>query len=105
MAPNTPIKILYIAGEGRSGSTILGTILGEIDSFFFIGEAVEIWRYFLLEHKLCACGVPAKECPVWNKILSNAFDFEILDANKLEKAKDDTVRNPLCMETIIAIQS
>jgi hypothetical protein len=31
---NDKIKVLYIAGWGRSGSTILGNILGQVAGFF-----------------------------------------------------------------------
>ena len=35
----TPIvKVVYIAGMGRSGSTLLGSLLGQLDGFFFVGE-------------------------------------------------------------------
>ena len=32
------VKVLYIAGSGRSGSTILDRILGQLDGFFSVGE-------------------------------------------------------------------
>lgn len=88
-----PLKILYIAGEGRSGSTILGNVLGDIDGFFFIGEAMNIWRHFLLDNKLCACGVPGTECQIWQQILSTAFDIESIDAIKMERQRRNSVRN------------
>ena len=52
------IKILNITGWGRSGSTILGSILGEIEGFFYAGEIRNIWNRVLLENRLCGCGVP-----------------------------------------------
>lgn len=67
------VKVLYIAGWGRSGSTLLGDILGEIDGHFAVGELRYIWQRNLLEHRLCACGVPLPQCPVWSQILRQAF--------------------------------
>ena len=32
------VKVLYIVGMGRSGSTILANSLGEVDGFFSAGE-------------------------------------------------------------------
>lgn len=37
-----PLKVLYVMGAGRSGSTILGVALGNCDGFFFAGE-LEAW--------------------------------------------------------------
>jgi len=31
-------RVLYIAGWGRSGSTILDNVLGQVDGFFSAGE-------------------------------------------------------------------
>lgn len=67
------VKVLYIAGSGRSGSTILGRVLGQIDGFFFAGEACKIWRYGLMENRLCGCGSPFKGCPFWKDIMNKAF--------------------------------
>ena len=67
------IKIIYIAGMQRSGSTILGSILGQIKGFFFTGELQLIWRMGLIGDSLCSCGYPVKACKVWEKILDQAF--------------------------------
>lgn len=67
------VKVLYIAGSGRSGSTILGKILGQVDGFFFAGELCKIWRYGLMENRFCGCGVPFKDCSFWNDIIHEAF--------------------------------
>ena len=32
----SPLKVLFIAGSGRSGSTILSTVLGHLDGFISI---------------------------------------------------------------------
>ncbi|WP_420630013.1 sulfotransferase [Candidatus Leptofilum sp.] len=90
---SSKLKILYIAGEGRSGSTIIGNVLGEIEGFFFIGEAMNIWRHFFLDNKLCACGVPGLDCPVWHKILNNEFKISSTDAKMMERQRKNSVRN------------
>ena len=67
------MKVLYIVGMGRSGSTILANSLGEIDGFFSTGEMCYMWRNNLLENRLCGCGEPFRECPVWSRVLQRAF--------------------------------
>jgi hypothetical protein len=66
-------KVLYIAGLGRSGSTILANSLGQIDGFFSAGELNFIWRHNVLENRLCGCGRPFHECPVWTRVMDEAF--------------------------------
>jgi hypothetical protein len=67
------IKVLYIAGLGRSGSTILGNILGQVDGFVSVGEVRNIWLHGLIQNKVCGCGAPFAECEFWQPILDEAF--------------------------------
>ncbi|MEJ2283977.1 MAG: sulfotransferase [Desulfobacterales bacterium] len=72
---NGQIKVLYIAGPTRSGSTILSNILGQISGFFHAGEVIEAWDRGRLWK--CSCGQLPQECPVWSEIfmtLDAAFD-------------------------------
>ena len=63
-------KVLYVAGSGRSGSTILGNILGGVEGFFSVGELRLIWERGLIRNWLCGCGVSFRECPVWSEVVS-----------------------------------
>jgi hypothetical protein len=67
------IKVLYISGFGRSGTTILDNLLGQIEGFFSVGEICHIWDRSLAENRLCGCGVPFRECQLWNSIFGEAF--------------------------------
>ncbi len=67
------VKVLYIAGLGRSGSTVLGNVLGEIEGFFHGGEFNFIWEHNLMENRLCGCGAPFDECEVWGSVMKRAF--------------------------------
>ncbi|MBA2441907.1 MAG: sulfotransferase [Rubrobacter sp.] len=67
------VKVLYIAGLGRSGSTILANGLGQVDGFFSAGELNFIWKHNLIGNRLCGCGAPFHSCPVWAGILDEAF--------------------------------
>jgi Sulfotransferase family len=64
--------VLYIAGTGRSGSTVLANILGEVDGVFAAGEVRYLWQRGLKEERLCGCGLPVRECPVWSPVLARA---------------------------------
>jgi len=71
------IKVLYIAGWGRSGSTIIDNILGEIDGFFSGGEIHYLWERGLIEGRKCGCGRGLSECPVWSRVLERLEINEI----------------------------
>lgn len=63
------IKVLFIGGSGRSGSTLLGNILGSLHSFIHVGELRYIWDRGVLENWDCGCGSPFSECPFWQEIV------------------------------------
>jgi hypothetical protein len=64
--PTDKIKLLYIAGTGRNGSTLLERILNEIPGVFAAGEFGRNARYN--HKKICLCGEKLTVCPVWQAI-------------------------------------
>lgn len=69
----TDVKVLYVAGLGRSGSTILANALGQVEGFFSGGELNFIWKHTLIENRLCGCGKPARECEFWSSVFEQEF--------------------------------
>ena len=67
------LKVVCIAGEGRSGSTIIGDILGQIDGFTSVGELFYFWDRGLIQNWQCSCGRSFAECPVWSEVVAQAF--------------------------------
>jgi hypothetical protein len=67
------VKVLYVVGLGRSGSTILSNSLGQSGGYFSAGELNFIWRHNVLENRLCGCGRPFRECPVWTRVMDEAY--------------------------------
>ncbi len=68
-----PVKVLYIAGFERSGSTILQNVLGQMPGFTAIGEARYFWDELEDGTTLCGCGALVRECDFWNRVLSSGF--------------------------------
>jgi hypothetical protein len=66
------IKVLYIAGAGRSGSTVLGNLLGQLDGFFSCGELYNIYRT-PPDQRYCGCGKLLSACEIWDAILRRAL--------------------------------
>ena len=71
------MKILYILGRGRGGSTILANVLGEIEGFFSAGEVRYLWDPVVVRQSACGCGQPIGECPVWSRVLAALTDIDL----------------------------
>jgi Sulfotransferase family len=67
------VKVLYIAGWGRSGTTILDNVLGSYDSVFTTGELFYLWRRGLVQGRRCGCGHALRACELWGNILDVAY--------------------------------
>lgn len=81
------IKIICIVGTGKSGSTLLGKLLGQVEGFTDIGELINIDQQFARGQK-CACGVPAHECSFWSSAVASAFGgIEGLDKRRWQRLK------------------
>ena len=65
--------VLLIGGTGRSGSTLLHRLLGELPGFVAVGELRYIWSEALGENRYCGCGARFLDCPFWSKVGSRAF--------------------------------
>lgn len=71
--PRVPIKVLSIVGAGRSGTTVLASILGEVPGFASAGEIRWLWRRGVMERRPCACGLPPADCPVWAPVVARTL--------------------------------
>src|SRR5204863_9117615 len=87
-----PVKLLYVAGVANCGSTLLGTLLGQLPGFFFAGEVVHAARA-LEAGAACGCGLPVADCPVWTEILAAAFAGDDAAADLTLDHADEQVRS------------
>lgn len=84
MSDEGRVKVLYIAGYGRSGTTILANTLGEADGFFNVGEARYVWDRGLLRDWYCGCGNRFRECVFWTNVLEQAYgSLDAVDATEM----------------------
>jgi hypothetical protein len=65
--------VLFIAGFGRSGSTLLDRLLGSTTGFHSGGELGGVWSQGLVADRLCSCGVRFSSCPFWQAVGSDSF--------------------------------
>jgi hypothetical protein len=88
------VKLLYLGGYSRSGSTLLGRVLGESPDTVCVGETRFLWSRGLLDNVDCGCGEPFRSCPFWRAVGLDAFGgWDRVDARRL--AEVDRVTNLL----------
>lgn len=62
-------KIIYIAGYGRSGSTLLARILGSHENIFTVGELINFLNLLNIDDSICSCGIEIQSCSFWSGII------------------------------------
>ena len=68
MAVAGSTQVLYIGGMGRSGSTLLAYLLGQLQGYVVAGELKFIWQNGIRDNELCGCGAPFRECAFWQGV-------------------------------------
>ncbi|MGY1825722.1 MULTISPECIES: sulfotransferase domain-containing protein [unclassified Blastococcus] len=80
-APGTPAsstppaatRVLFLGGLGRSGTTVLERVLGELPETAPAGELVHLWQRGVLDDEMCGCGEAFGRCPFWTAVGARAF--------------------------------
>jgi Sulfotransferase family len=79
-----PVPLLYIAGSGRSGSTILEGMLAATSGFVAVGEMRYFWQRAVIDNSLCSCGSPFRACVFWKAVMARAFgSMDGVDAGRM----------------------
>ena len=102
-APETPsTTVLYIGGQGRSGSTLLERAIGQFPGMVSVGELVHLWRRGLRGNETCGCGLAFHDCPFWQAVGDEAYGgwhrIEAEGAVELRYAVDRTRYVPLMLK-------
>ncbi len=66
-------RVVYLAGLGRSGSTLLERLLGEMPGACPAGEVVHLWLRGVRDGERCGCGQPFPACAFWEAVGQEAF--------------------------------
>jgi Sulfotransferase family len=72
--------VLYVTGWCRSGTTLIGNLLGEVDGVVHVGELRYLWRNGVLgtgTNSTCGCGLPVTECALWRGVLKRLTDGDL----------------------------
>jgi Sulfotransferase family len=92
--PVGPVRVLFIGGLGRSGSTLLDRMLGRLDDVWSVGELVHLWERGLRENNRCGCGRRFRDCGFWGRVGELAFGgWDRLDVEEVLALKGSVDRN------------
>jgi len=88
-------KVIFIAGFGRSGTTIISHLLGQINEWFCAGEIGMLLERRIYDNGPCSCSAPIQSCPVWSQISS---EYTHLTENDVERILQErnTFKNHHC---------
>jgi len=64
------MKIAYLMGTGRSGTTLVTALLGNGKKVIALGEMHQFLDY-IIDQKPCSCGEKLKDCEFWGKIVAS----------------------------------
>src|SRR5665648_26434 len=70
---NPSIKVMFVGGYGRSGSTLIDLLISRSSGVVAVGEFRHIFGRALGDNELCSCSQPFRDCPFWTKVLNHAF--------------------------------
>jgi hypothetical protein len=63
-----PIRVIYIAGVGRSGSMVLDSVLGNHPLIQSAGELSRLASDGWTQNDYCSCGSRSNDCPFWSAV-------------------------------------
>jgi hypothetical protein len=66
-------RVLYLGGLGRSGTTLVERLLGELPGVYALGEVVHLWQRDILNDERCGCGAKFSACTFWERVGELAF--------------------------------
>lgn len=73
MTGTPDVVVAYVGGVGRSGTTLLDRLIGQIESAVSVGELVHLWFRGVLEDQRCGCGKRFHSCPFWIEVGQVAY--------------------------------
>lgn len=66
------VRIVYVVGYPRSGSTLLSMLLAAVFDGAFVGELQFLYDRWERARR-CGCGRPVPVCPVWQEVVTRMY--------------------------------
>ncbi|GAA3464948.1 sulfotransferase [Saccharothrix longispora] len=89
------MRVLYITGMMRCGSTMIGNVLNEVPGVLHVGELHYLWRNGVLRNGTnsdCGCGEPVTLCPLWSGVLGTGVAADPHAAAAVEAVQSARLR-------------
>ncbi len=72
-----PIRLYYIIGYPRSGTTLLGNVIGSMPEYIHVGEISRVWKTgekSEIPDRRCGCIKMIPECDFWVPVMQESFE-------------------------------
>lgn len=105
---STNQRIIFIAGSGRSGSTLLEQLVAERVGGLAVGEARFFFGYYARGDIPCGCGAPLPGCEFWGPIgkkLQRSLDFAGVESDRRRYARLRSLLNPVARRRLLGPKS
>jgi hypothetical protein len=88
------VRVLYVGGLGRSGSTLIERLLGQLPGVAAVGELVHLWERGIVADERCGCGQPFRRCLFWQQVGMTAFGgWDEIDVGRIAALRSRVDRN------------
>ena len=82
-------RVLYLGGFGRSGTTLVERLLGELPGVCALGEVVHLWERDIRHDERCGCGSRFSGCGFWQRVGRLAFGgWHNVDVDRVHQLRD-----------------
>ena len=88
------MRVLYIGGYSRSGSTLLDRMLGQLPGYLSTGELGYLTTHGIQQNRRCGCGARFLDCGFWTQVGQAAFGgWDTPDAQALGRLYPQVTRH------------
>ena len=88
------VRVLYVGGISRSGSTLIERLVGQVPGVCAVGELVYLYERGIAGGERCGCGQPFHDCPFWQQVGKSAFGgWDQVDVGRIAALRSRVDRN------------
>jgi hypothetical protein len=82
-------RVLFLGGFGRSGTTLVERLLGQLPGVCALGEVVHLWQRDIRDDDRCGCGARFSACTFWKRVGERAFNgWANVDVDRVHALRD-----------------
>ena len=86
-------RVLFLGGLGRSGTTLVERLLGELPGVRALGEVVHLWQRDIRHDERCGCGARFSACTFWKRVGMAAFGgWDRVDLDRVDALRNSVER-------------